>query len=73
MATDNQRRLREIELLEEIVIKALYLSMEIRDACATSDVAPPEASLAASEVLRGWALRFSESLRARRRAIEEQR
>jgi hypothetical protein len=53
---------RQIEQFKEIIIRAHYLSMEIRDLCAPSAVAPIEISLGASRVLRAWALAFSQAL-----------
>ena len=56
----------EQERLEEIVIKAHYVAMEIRDICASSGIAPPELSLAAAHWLKQWALAFGERLRTLR-------
>lgn len=53
---------RQIEQFKEIIIRAHYLSMEIRDLCAPSAVAPAEMSLGASRVLKAWALGFSQAL-----------
>jgi hypothetical protein len=53
---------RQIETLQEIVIRAHYLSLELRDLCAPSGVAPPEMSAGMARMLRGWAIAFTRAL-----------
>jgi hypothetical protein len=53
---------RQAEQMREIVIRAHYLSMELRDICAVSGVAPPQISLAARQMLKSWALAFAQEL-----------
>ncbi len=55
-------RSREIEQLQDIIIRAHYLSMELRDICATSQVGPRDMSLAAGHMLKSWARAFAEDL-----------
>lgn len=55
-------RPRDIEQLQDIIIRAHYLSMELRDICAASGVAPRDMSLAASHMLKSWALAFAGGL-----------
>lgn len=53
---------RQVEQMREIIIRAHYLSMELRDICAVSGVAPPHISLAAGQMLKNWALAFAREL-----------
>jgi hypothetical protein len=55
--------LREIEQLQEVVIRAHYLALELRDMCAPAGVAPREMSLAVADMVKSWALAFGEGLR----------
>jgi hypothetical protein len=55
---------RKTEQLQEIVIRAHYLSMELRDICAATSFAPPEMSLAAGAMLKNWALAFGRAVEA---------
>ncbi len=55
-------RPREAEQLQEIIIRAHYLSMELRDICASSKVGSGQLSLSASQMLKCWALAFSQEL-----------
>jgi hypothetical protein len=61
--SDRRLSLREIEQMQEIVIRAHYLAMELRDICATSGVARADMSFAVSSILKSWALSFGGSLR----------
>lgn len=62
-ATDRQPlREREIEQLQDIIIRAHYLSMELRDICAVSDVGSRHMSLVAGRMLKSWALAFAQEL-----------
>ncbi|MGL4440133.1 MAG: hypothetical protein ACRCUE_12770 [Bosea sp. (in: a-proteobacteria)] len=53
---------RDIEQLQDIIIRAHYLSMELRDICAISNVGARHMSLAAGHMLKSWALAFAEEL-----------
>jgi hypothetical protein len=48
--------------LQDIIIRAHYLSMELRDICAVSKVSSRHMCLAASHMLKSWALAFAEEL-----------
>ena len=52
----------DVEQLEEIIIRAHYLSMELRDMCAPSGVGQIAMSEMAGLMLKGWALAFSQQL-----------
>ncbi len=54
---------REAEQLQEIVIRAHYLALELRDVCAAAGVADPEMSRMTGRVLKNWALTFSAKLK----------
>ena len=53
---------REIEQIQEIIIRAHYLSLELRDICAVSGIGSRHMSLAASHMLKAWAVAFSNEL-----------
>lgn len=55
-------RQRELEQLQDIIIRAHYLSMELRDICAVSKVGSSQMCLAAGHMLKNWALAFAEDL-----------
>lgn len=49
---------RDIEQLQEIVIRAHYLALELREMCAPSGVAEPELSRQVGVMLQRWAIAF---------------
>jgi hypothetical protein len=55
---------RDVETLQEIIIRAHYLAMELRDVCAVSGVGASALSVAAAHMLKNWALSFSRDLEA---------
>ncbi len=55
---------RQIETLQEIVIRAHYLSLELRDLCAPSGLAPAQMSISTAHMLRNWAIAFSRAIEA---------
>ncbi len=59
----NRLPAREIEQMQEIVIRAHYLALELRDICAPSGLADPLMSRSVSDLLRQWALLFGAELR----------
>jgi hypothetical protein len=58
------RDARKHDELETIIIRAHFLSMDIRDVCAQIDIAPPEMSLTVSSLLKSWAVSYAAALRA---------
>ncbi len=55
---------REIEQLQEIVIRAHYLALEIRQLCAASGLGAPELSQQVGLMLQRWALEFGKQIDA---------
>lgn len=53
---------REIDQLQDIIIRAHYLSMELRDICAEADIGSRHMCLFAGDVLKRWALAFAQEL-----------
>jgi hypothetical protein len=53
---------RQIETLQDIVIRAHYLSLELRDLCAPSGLAPAQMSVGVAQMLRNWAIAFSRAI-----------
>ncbi len=64
MAAPHGQRLRQrdTEQLQDIIIRAHYLSMEMRDICAASAPASRTMCLAAAHMLKCWALGYSREL-----------
>ncbi len=60
---------REIERLQDIIIRAHYVASELRDVCAGSKVGSRHLCLAVGHMLKGWALSYTEELE---RAVEAQ-
>ncbi len=52
----------EIEVLREIISRAHYLALQLRDVCAVSGVGASAFSVAAAYMLKNWAIRFSQEL-----------
>lgn len=61
---------RETEQLQEIIIKAHYLAMELRYICAGSGIGAPALSLGAADMLKQWACAFAADLAAARSGPE---
>ncbi len=52
----------EIEAFQEIISRAHYLTIELRDVRAVSGVGASALSVAAAYMLKNWAIRFSQEL-----------
>jgi len=52
----------EIEALQEVISRAHYLTIELRDVSAVSGVGAAALSVAAVYMLKNWAIRFSQEL-----------
>lgn len=52
----------EIEALQEVISRAHYLTIELRDVRAVSGVGAAALSVAAVYMLKNWAIRFSQEL-----------
>jgi len=52
----------KIEALQEIISRAHYLAMQLRDVGAVSGVGASAFSVAAAYMLKNWAIRFSQEL-----------
>lgn len=60
---------REVEQLQDIIIRAHYVATELRDICAVSHVGSRHLCLAVSHMVKSWALSFAEELE---RTVERQ-